>query len=326
MPIQPTRFDFVSLGETMIRLSPPNFERISQAQSLDIQIGGAESNVAVAMSRLGFKTAWLSRLPDNALGQRVTAELRAHGVNTTGVRFAPNERMGTYFIELAVPPRPNRVVYDRAGSAASKMTLADVDLDILTQTRWLHMTGITPALSSSCLELTIGVIQMARNIGVTVSFDVNYRALLWSPSQAGAALATILPHCDVVFAAHRDAIALLQAPDDASAAATELQNRFGNRIFVLTIGESGAIAQTNTGQLHIDQPFKVPQIVDRIGAGDAFDAGFIAGQLWDKSVEDSLLCGNALSALKLTMPGDLALVSKDELYALIGGGKSASLR
>lgn len=310
----------------MIRLSPPNFERISQARSLDIQIGGAESNVAVAMARLGFRPAWLSRLPDNALGRRVTAELNGYGVDTSGVRFAQNERMGTYFIELAVPPRPNRVVYDRAGSAASKMSAADVATDIIGDTRWFHMTGITPALSEVCLKLTADAVRMARDAGATVSFDVNYRALLWSPKQAGASLEPILKQCDLVFVAHRDAMALFDAAPDANEAAAQLRDRFGCRILVTTIGEAGAIAQTAETQLQVEQSFKVPQIVDRIGAGDAFDAGFIAAQLLGKSVEEAMVYGNALSALKLTMPGDLALVGCDELEALVGGTKSASLR
>lgn len=321
-----TRFDFVSLGETMIRLSPPNFERISQAKSLDIQIGGAESNVAVALARLGFRSAWLSHLPDNALGHRVTSDLSAHGVDTTGVRFAANERMGTYFIELAVPPRPNRVIYDRAGSAASKMTTGDVDAAAIRATRWFHTTGITPAISTNCLHMTADVVRMAKEAGATVSFDVNYRALLWSPKQAGESIEPILRHCDLVFVAHRDAMALFDATADANAAAEQLRKRFGCGTLIVTVGEAGAIAQTAETQLHIEQSFRVPQIVDRIGAGDAFDAGFIAAQLLGKSLEESLTYGNALSALKLTMPGDLALVGRDELEALVGGAKSASMR
>ncbi len=321
-----TRFDFVSLGETMIRLSPPNFERISQAKSLDIQIGGAESNVAVALARLGFRSAWLSRLPDNALGHRVTSDLNAHGVDTSGVRFAVHERMGTYFIELAVPPRPNRVIYDRAGSAASNMTIDDVDASAIGATRWFHTTGITPAISTNCLRMTADAVRMAKAAGATVSFDVNYRALLWPPKHAGESLEPILRHCDLVFVAHRDAISLFDAAPNANDAATQLRKRFGCSTLIVTLGEAGAIAQTADTQLQVEQSFKVPQIVDRIGAGDAFDAGFIAAQLLGKSLEESLVYGNALSALKLTMPGDLALVGRDELEALVGGAKSASMR
>jgi 2-dehydro-3-deoxygluconokinase len=321
-----TRFDVVSIGETMIRLAPPNFERLPQATSLDIQIGGAESNIAVNLSRLGFKTSWMSRLPDHALGQRVTSQLNAYGVDTSGVKFAPNERVGTYFIELSVPPRPNRVIYDRANSAASRMTVSDVNFDLIASSRWLHTTGITAAISSSCLQVTRDVLRFAHERGVATSFDVNYRALLWSPQQAGSALADILPLCDCAFTAHRDAVALFGADEDPHVAAKQLRERFGNKALILTIGEGGAIAATADDLVEAPQQFKVPQIVDRIGAGDAFDAGFIAGQLWGHSVEDSMNYGNAMSALKITMPGDLALVSRDEVDALVTGVKGASVR
>ena len=325
-PESARKFDFVSLGETMIRLSTPSYQRFSQAQSFDIQIGGAESNVAVALSKLGFRTSWLSRLPDNALGHRVTSELRAHGVDVSGVRFAANERMGTYFIELAVPPRPNRVIYDRSGSAASNMAPADLARDVVCSTRWFHATGITPALSDGCLCLTRDALTLARSSGATVSFDVNYRALLWSPERAGQVLEGLLGLCDWVFVAHRDARELFGAEDAPLEALGSLYRRFGCGNLVMTIGEAGALIHTPAAQYSSEQPFKVPQVVDRIGAGDAFDAGFIAAQLLGKSVEISARYGNALSALKLSMPGDLALVSREELEALAGGTSSVSVR
>jgi 2-dehydro-3-deoxygluconokinase len=320
------RFDIVSIGETMIRLSPPSFERLARTHSLDIQIGGAESNLAVNLARLGLRTSWISRLPDNGLGHRVTAELNAYGVDTSGVRFAADERVGTYFIELGVPPRPNRVIYDRANSAASRMSAADVDFDLVGSARWLHITGITAAISASCRQLTADVLRFARDHGLTTSFDVNYRALLWSPQAAGAALTPMLDLCDYVFVAHRDAVALFGAPEDPKEAAQILRERHGCQALVLTVGESGAIAATASGVIEVTQQFKVPQMVDRIGAGDAFDAGFIAARLWGQPVEDALNYGNALSALKLTIPGDLALVTRDEVDQLVRGARAASVR
>jgi 2-dehydro-3-deoxygluconokinase len=319
-------FDVVSIGESMIRLSTPNFERLSHARSLDIQIGGAESNLAVNLSRLGLRTSWISRLPDNGLGHLVIAELNANGVDTSGVRLAPDERMGTYFIELAVPPRPNRVIYDRAGSAASRMSSSDIDFDVIASARWLHTTGITAAISTSCRLMTADVLKFAREHGLATSFDVNYRALLWSPEVAGRALAPLLDLSDTVFMAHRDAIALFAAPEDPHHAAQSLRQRHGCKAVVLTLGEIGAVAATVGETIEVSQQFKVPQIVDRIGAGDAFDAGFIAAQLWGHTIEDSLNFGNAMSALKITIPGDLALVSRDEVEQLVQGAKGASVR
>ncbi len=156
------RFDIVTLGETMIRLAPPNFERFAQANSFDMQVGGAESNVAIAMSKLGFKSAWISRLPKNPLGDRVISELNRHGVNTEGAWQTPGDRIGTYFIELAVPPRPNRVIYDRADSAASKMRFGDINAQVIRDAGWVHLTGITPALSDSCREVIDATITLAK--------------------------------------------------------------------------------------------------------------------------------------------------------------------
>ncbi len=322
----PDSFDFITLGETMVRLSPPNFERIAQTQSFDFQIGGAESNVAINLACLGFRTAWLSRMPENALGRKVVSVIASHGVDTAGVRFVPGERAGVYFIELAVPPRPNRVIYDRAGSAASRMSFADVDLDRIAASRWLHMTGITPALSESCLTMTAEVLRFAREHNLTVSFDVNYRALLWSPQDAGRALESMMGLCHYVFVAHRDAVALFGAPDEPHEAVGVLRRRFGCGTLVMTLGEAGAIAQTESQQVEVPQTFRVPQIVDRIGAGDAFDAGFMAAQCWGLGLEASLIYGHAMSALKLTIPGDLALFGKDELDQLVGGSGKASVR
>lgn len=322
----PERFDFITLGETMVRLSPPGFQRIAQAQSFDFQIGGAESNTAINLAWLGFKTAWLSRMPDNPLGHKVVSVIASHGVDTSGVRFVPGERVGVYFIELATPPRPNRVIYDRAGSAASRMTTDDVDFDRIARSDWLHMTGITPALSASCLAMTTDVLRFARERGLTISFDVNYRSLLWSAQDARRALEPLMPLCHYVFVAHRDAVALFDAPEEPRQAAETLQRRFGCVTLVMTLGEAGAIAQTQSQQIEAPQPFKAMQIVDRIGAGDAFDAGFMAAQRWGLSLEASLRYGNAMSALKLTIPGDLALFSKDDVDQLVGGSTRASVR
>jgi 2-dehydro-3-deoxygluconokinase len=328
----PGPFDFVTLGETMIRLAPPNFERIAQASSFDLQVGGAESNIAIGLAKLGFKTAWISRLPKNALGDRVIAELRKHDVDTSGVWQTPGDRMGTYFIELSVPPRPNRVIYDRAGSAASKMSFGDIDLDVIKAARWVHLTGITPALSDSCRDVINSTIALARQNGSTLSFDVNYRALLWTPQQAAAALEPMLSRCDMVFCAHRDAVNLFGVDADAPPrAARQLVERFGCRTLVLTLGEDGAYALQrdaagNWREAQQAQTFKVGQMVDRIGAGDAFDAGFMASQAWGKTLQESLIYGNALSALKITLPGDPSLFGKDEVDALVGGSRTASVR
>ena len=321
------QFDIATLGEIMLRLSPPHNERLLQTATLDMKFGGAETNIAVNLARLGYKTTWLSCLPDNVFGQRVLAELQGYGVDTSGVKLAQNERMGTYFIEFGAPPRPNRVVYDRANSAASRMGVSDVNFDLLASARWFHTTGITPALSKNCEELTLATVQFARTQGMRVSFDVNYRALLWSPPEAARVLEPALKLCHIVFIAHRDAVLLFGVSEDAHKAATELQTRFGSEVLVMTVGENGAVAVYGAAQVcHVAQPFEVPHPVDRIGAGDAFDAGFIAGQMRGASIEESMRLGHAMSALKMTIPGDYALVTPPEVEQLLSGEKRASVR
>ena len=321
------RFDIVTLGEIMLRLSPPHNERLLQTSSLDMKFGGAETNIAVNLARLGYKSAWLSRLPDNVFGQRVLAELSGYGVDVSGVKLAANERIGTYFIEFGASPRPNRVVYDRANSAASKMRVADVVFELIADAGWYHTTGITPALSKTCEELILETVKFARERGLRVSFDVNYRALLWSPQEAARVLEPILKLCHTTFIAHRDAISLFGVSEDANTAAQDLQKRFGNEILVMTVGENGAVAASENGDvLHVEQPFSVPYPVDRIGAGDAFDAGFIASQIRGANLEESMRFGHALSALKMTIPGDYALVTLPEVEMLLGGEKRASVR
>jgi 2-dehydro-3-deoxygluconokinase len=320
------RYDITTLGEIMLRLSPPHNDRLLQTSSLDMKFGGAETNIAVNLARLGYKSAWLSRLPDNVFGQRVLSELSGFGVDTSGVRLAAGERIGTYFIEFGAPPRPNRVVYDRANSAASKMRVSDVAFDVIADSAWFHTTGITSALSANCEEMTLATVLFARERGLRVSFDVNYRALLWSPAEAARVLEPILKLCHIAFVAHRDAIALFGVSEDTNTAAKELQARFGNEILVMTVGENGAVAATASEVLHVEQPFSVPHPVDRIGAGDAFDAGFIASQMRSASLEDSMRFGHAMSALKMTIPGDYALVTLPEVEMLLGGERRASVR
>ncbi len=179
------RFDVAGLGEVMLRLSVPAGERLDDARRLDVEYGGAECNTCVALARLGRRAAWVGRLPDHALGNAVLRAVRADGVDVSAVKRAPGERIGTYFIEYAGAPRAIQVIYDRADSAAARMTVGDVDWDYLLEARVLHISGITAGLSDSCHAVVAEAMRRARAAGVTVSFDVNYRAKLWSAAAAG---------------------------------------------------------------------------------------------------------------------------------------------
>jgi 2-dehydro-3-deoxygluconokinase len=318
-----TRYDLVTLGETMIRLSPPAPQRLEQAAVLEINIGGAESNLAVAMARLGFKAAWLSRLPENAWGRRIVETLRAQNVDVSGVTWARGERVGTYFVEYGRAPRPIQVLYDRADSAMSRMSSADVRWELLEGARIAHCTGITPALGESCARVTEEFMRRAKAEGACVSFDVNYRALLWSPAQAAEALDKYCRLADIVFVGWRDLATVFGAQGNPEQAAPLWRERWGCRTLVITLGEAGALG-CEAQEIAQALAYQV-EVVDRLGAGDAFDAGFLAARLGGRSLGDCLRYGAALSALCMTIPSDLALVTAEEVELLLASG-GASIR
>lgn len=318
MQPQTRKLDIVTLGETMIRLTAPRHMRIEQAIQFDVHVGGAETNVAVAMARLGKRAAWVSRLPDNPMGHIVANTLRQYGVDVSGITWDANARMGLYFLEMGSAPRSARVWYDRANSAASQLSPADLPLDLIASAGWLHITGITPALSASCTETVRAAFGHAKKHHLTCSFDVNYRALLWSPEQASAALEPLCKMADVVMVAMRDAKKLFGAPENS--AASELQRRWGGTV-VVTCGADGAQADDGSG-LVTCAAFPTT-LVERLGAGDAFASGVICCLMEGAPLPEALRFGTALAALKLTIPGDLALVSRREVEDVIAqGGQS----
>jgi 2-dehydro-3-deoxygluconokinase len=308
------RFDVTSLGESMLRLSVPSGRRLDDARSLDVEIGGAESNLCTALARLGRKAAWASRLPDNALAGAVLRALRADGVDISGVRLAAGERLGTYFIEYAASPRSIQVVYDRADSAAARMTPADVDWGHLLDAHALHLTGITAALSDGCYAVVAEAVRRARAAGVAVSFDVNYRAKLWDAAAAGERLRPLIAEADLLFCKSADAANLFGCAGEPEEQMRALQRLTRARAIYCTFGERGAALLQ--GDELLSQPAIPVQIVDRIGSGDAFAAGVLDGWL-DGDPADGLRRGVALAAIALTQHGDRVLTSRAELAAVM---------
>lgn len=315
-------YDLITFGETMLRLAPPPNQRLEGAMELQVNVGGAESNVAVNLARLGKRTAWFSRLPDNPLGHTARNIIRQHGVDVSHVVWSDDQRMGLYFVESGLPPRGALVWYDRQYSAASQLAPDDLPLEIFSQSRWLHLTGITAALSPTCRACVRVAIDHARKQNVTVSFDVNYRSLLWD---ASTAVRTLTPFCeaaDVVFVARRDAVLLWGAPDDASECADWVQRKWGGTVIV-SDGQRGAVI--NDGEKLVSRPSLPTQVIDRVGAGDALAAGVICRLLEHAALEHALRFGLALAALKLSMPGDFALTNRGEVETLLEK-RSESLR
>lgn len=308
------RFDVTAIGETMLRLSVPIGERLSAMRTLDTEIGGAESNVCVALARIGRRTAWASRLPDNALGDAVLRTLRADGVNTDAVRRAPGERLGTYFIEFASTPRATQVIYDRADSAASRMTPADLDWELLLDTRILHITGITAALSPGAYEVTAEALQRARAAGAIASFDVNFRAKLWDAATAGERMRPLLKAADVLFCKSADAALLFGCKGEPRAQMEALRELSGAKVLFCTFGERGAKLLSDDG--FFEAPALPVTIVDRIGSGDAFAAGALDGIL-DGDPALGLRRGVALAAIALSQHGDRTLSTRAELESVL---------
>lgn len=309
-----TRFDVVSLGEAMLRLSVPAGRRLEDMRALDVEIGGAESNVVTALARLGRRTAWVSRLPENSLAGYILRGLRADGVDVGAVRRAPGERLGTYFIEYAAAPRAIQVIYDRADSAAARLTPADIDWHYLLDTRVLHLTGITAALSESCYAVVAEAVRRARAAGVAVSFDVNYRAKLWEPAAAGARLRPLIAEADLLFCKSADAALLFGCSGGQRQLLAGLQALTRAQVIYMTFGEQGAALQT--GADFLAQPALPVQIVDRIGSGDAFAAGALDGWL-DGDPAAGLRRGVALAAIALSQHGDRVLTTRAELDAVL---------
>jgi 2-dehydro-3-deoxygluconokinase len=261
-------------------------------------------------------------MPDHALSNAVLRALRSDGVDISAVKRVPDERLGTYFIEYATPPRSTQVIYDRENSAASRMTSADVDWDYLLDTRVLHLTGITAALSDNCYALLVEAIRRAHAAGVMVSFDVNYRAKLWSADLAGEKLRLLIRDADVLFCKGSDAAALFGCDGQPYELMVKLKALTQAAALFCTFGEKGASLLCKDE--FVTQPALPVQILDRIGSGDAFAAGVLDGLLSGSasltnlsSCQEGLQRGVALAAIALSQYGDRVLSSRAELNAVL---------
>ncbi len=319
--------DVITFGEAMVRLSPPNFRRLEQARSLDVQVGGAELNTAVALARLGRTSSWVSRLTDNPLGRLITNHAREAGVQTDHVVWTKEDRVGVYFLEFGAAPRASSVLYDRKGSAIAAIKPGMVDwAKVFRAAKWFHVTGITPALSATAAEATKEALTAARAAGVSTSIDLNYRVKLWTPEQAGRCLSELMLFCDYLVTTEEDIERVFGIKGkDYEEAASLTAARFPLKAVAITLRDNPLVWK-NTWTAMVWQEGKVlrtrsydVEIVDRLGAGDSFAAGFIHGLL-DGDMQKALDWGVAASAIKHSIPGDFAWIAREEVEALIQGG------
>ena len=335
----------VTFGEIMLRLSPPGFLRLGQAQSFDIAFGGGEANVSASLANFGMATDFVTRLPKNELGEACLAYLRSHGVGT-GKIIRGGSRIGIYFLENGAVQRGSKVVYDREGSSIAAIKKGMVDWEaVFADADWFHWTGITPAVSESLCEVCLEGIVMARQMGLTVSCDLNYRAKLWQwGKKAGEVMPEMVRHCDIAVGNEEDADQVfgIKAPDtDVAAGRVEagkfaavaegLKKTFPNLKLVAVTLRGSLSASHNTwsgilydgARMYAGEVFNITDIVDRVGGGDAFVGGLIYGlRTYGRDMQKALDFAVAASCLKHSVVGDFNRVTVDEVEKIMAGETS----
>jgi 2-dehydro-3-deoxygluconokinase len=316
----------VTFGEAMIRLSPPPYRRLEQTQTLDVAVGGAELNVAVGVSRLGLSAAWVSCLPQNPLGRMACNKANELGVSTEWVQWDPTGRMGLYFVEYGSSPRASNVLYDRGGSSISRLEGVQFDWDkILAGARLFHTTGITAALSERSAYEVRAALEAAHERGITVSYDLNYRARLWSEARAREVQEPLMRFVDVLITTEEDTERVFGIRGtNFREVAKQLAERYGFKIVTITVrGDKSVLRNTWTalaysgGEFFDDRVYEI-EIVDRIGAGDAYAAGFLYG-MDGGDVGRGVRYGVAFSALKQTSWSDFCWSTREETEAMMKG-------
>ncbi len=307
--------DLVAIGEVMLRLSIPSPARIETVRQLDVQVGGAEANVAAACGRLGLRTAWISALPTNAWGERIRRELAGHGVDCSYVRMMDDARVGVYFLEFGAAPRPIRVLYDRRDSAFARLTPEAIDWEPVRQARLVHVTGITPALGAGPRR----VVEQALREATAVSFDLNYRSALWAPRDARAFVESALPAARHVFMGEAEARTVFGLNGSVEALVEALARLAPKATIALLQGQEGSTVLAD-GRLWRPSRAHTVQMVDPVGAGDAYVAGFLWATLNGRGPQEAVDAGAAVAALKCSTWGDVALIDARDVADLLAGG------
>lgn len=329
----------VTFGELMMRLTPPGYARLTQARSFEVTFGGAEANVAVSLACMGEAAEFVSKIPENDIGQAAVNSLRAWGVGTAHL-LRGGERLGTYYMERGASQRPSKVVYDRADSAVALAKAAEFDWDaILDGADWFHLTGITPALSAELANACEDACRAAKRKGITVSFDPNYRAKLWSIADAAKAMQRYLPYVDVLITNENQAADLsgVRVPagevsgDDVTergylVLAEGMKALYPQLCYVALTERRTFSAEVNSfcaklydgKNLYSSEKYRM-EIVDRVGGGDAFAAGLIYALRNGKNANDAVRFAAAASCLKHSVEGDMNPATVAEIEALAAG-------
>lgn len=325
----------VCFGELLIRLTAPGRELLMQTPSFDVQVGGAEANVAVGLAHLGHETAMVSAVPANALGRGAVSAIRSHGVDCSDVQTREG-RMGLYFLAQGAGLRASEIVYDRAGSSFAQATAADFDWDkLLENAQLMHLSGITPALGPQSAEAALAAARAAKRLGVPISFDGNYRALLWESwdSDPRAVLGELIGMADILFGNHRDISLVLgkdfsgDGADRRREAAQAAFDVFPALKLIASTARHLVSADHHQLSARVDlrdsfaqtDEIDVTGIIDRIGAGDAFAAGVLHAHLNGGDAGAMAKSGLALTCLKHSLPGDASLFGQADIDSFMSG-------
>lgn len=335
----------VCFGEIMLRLAPPGYERFVQAKTFDVVYGGGEANVAVSLANYGMDAAFVTRLPENPIGQAAINELRRYGVDT-GKIVKGGERVGIYFIEKGASQRASKVVYDRAHSSISTAKTGDFDWNkIFEGVEWFHFTGITPALGDNVAELTLEACKAAKEKGLTISCDLNFRKNLWTSEKAGKVMGGLMEYVDVCIANEEDAEKVFGIKADSTditggklshegykKVAEELKKKFGFKKVAITLRGSISASDNNWAAMLYDgtdfffsKNYPI-HIVDRVGGGDSFGGGLIYAAMNGYSSQDTIEFAVAASCLKHSIEGDFNHATLAEVKALMGGDGSGRVQ
>lgn len=337
----------VTFGELMLRLAPEGYLRFIQSNKFEATFGGAEANVAVSLANYNQDVSFVSKLPNNEIGQMAINSLRQYGVNTSNIVRGGN-RVGIYYCEKGASQRPSKVIYDRANSSIALASKEDFDWnEIFKDSDWFHFTGITPALSKEVAEITLEACKAAKEKGIVVSCDLNFRKKLWSNKEANETMSKLCKYIDICIANEEDAkdVFGIEAKDtDINtgklnkegyvSVAEQLSQRFNFKYAAITLRESISANDNNwsamlynakEGKAYFSKKYAI-HIVDRVGGGDSFGAGLIYALRNSYKEQDAIEFAVAASCLKHSIEGDYNLVSLEEVKALANGDASGRVK
>ena len=322
-------FDVLGIGEVMLRLSPEGKDRISQSESFEKHAGGSELNVVSGISQLGLRTGIVTRLPDNEIGKFIKNKIRYTGTSDDFVTYdvSPEKRLGVYYYESGAYPRVSVVAYDRTDSSFVRFSLDELDPKIFSSCKVFHLSGITLALGATLRRQVIEMIRRFHDNGTEISFDVNYRAALWSEEEARETVETILPYVNLLFVSEETLRRMLGRKGELTSIHRQLAKEYPNLKMIASTQRTvisptrhnfGSVVYDVAEDLHYaEEPYREIEVVDRIGSGDAYVAGALYGILRYHDIEHAAQFGDAMSAIKNTIPGDMTVCDLHDVERVI---------